>query len=123
MIRNYALDNAKYLMILLVVFGHLIEPLINDSVMIKALYMSIYSYHMPVFVILAGMMTKTSAASDVRKIVVSILVPFLAFTLILELVTIILFGRLSNYSLNFSLIGSFGFCSVYLSGASFCRSS
>jgi fucose 4-O-acetylase-like acetyltransferase len=35
MIRNYMIDNAKVVMILLVVFGHLIEPIISNSNTIK----------------------------------------------------------------------------------------
>ena len=54
--RDYLLDNAKYLTIVLVVYGHLIEPLIKDSVIIKVIYMSIYSVHMPIFVIISGML-------------------------------------------------------------------
>ncbi|MCM1070480.1 MAG: acyltransferase family protein [Bacteroides sp.] len=51
--RNLKLDSIKGFLIVLVVFGHFIEPHIDNSLFLGA-YLSIYSFHMPLFVILSG---------------------------------------------------------------------
>jgi len=99
--RNYQIDNAKFLMIVLIVFGHLIEPLINSNSLLKALYMSIYSIHIPVFVILAGMLTKvTLTQSDRIRRIQNILVPLLCFTVLYEGVAFMVSGNFSEYGKN-----------------------
>lgn len=99
MTRNALYDNTKFLMIFLVVFGHLIEPLSGGGAMIRAVYMSIYSFHMPVFVLLCGLLTKPDPQGDQSaKIVQATLVPFVVFTLVYELFTILTTGGISGYS-------------------------
>lgn len=56
-VRNHHFDNIKAVLIFLVVFGHLIEPL-RDFPLFKALYFIIYSFHMPIFIFLAGYFVK-----------------------------------------------------------------
>lgn len=97
--RNYLYDNTKFLMIFLVVFGHLLEPLAGQGGLVRALYLSIYSFHMPVFVLLCGLLTKPDPQGDQSaKIIRSLLVPFLAFTLLYELFNLLTTGRISHYS-------------------------
>lgn len=97
--RNYLYDNTKFLMIFLVVFGHLLEPLAGQGGLVRALYLSIYSFHMPVFVLLCGLLTKPDSQGDPSaKIIQSLLVPFLAFTLLYELFNLLTTGRISHYS-------------------------
>ena len=97
--RNYLYDNTKFLMIFLVVFGHLLEPLAGQGGLVRALYLSIYSFHMPVFVLLCGLLTKPNPSGDQSaKIIQSLLVPFLAFTLLYELFNLLTTGRISHYS-------------------------
>lgn len=103
MIRNAALDNTKILMVFLVVFGHLIEPFISENPLIKTIYLSIYSVHMPMFVLISGMLTKCDISKNgTRKIVTTILVPFVSFTVLYELIEFLGKGNLSNYTLNLS---------------------
>ena len=45
-------------MVFLVVYGHMIELLIHKSPIIKIIYLAIYSFHMPAFVIVSGMLTR-----------------------------------------------------------------
>lgn len=52
--RSYFFDNAKFLLIILVVIGHIIEPLRETSLFFKSLYITIYLFHMPCFVLLSG---------------------------------------------------------------------
>ncbi len=101
MLRNNVFDNAKLLMIFLVVFGHLIEPIINQSELIKIIYKSIYSVHMPVFIILAGAFTKLDISQKtILKNIKSLIVPFLVFTILYEIFNILGAGKISQYSLN-----------------------
>jgi fucose 4-O-acetylase-like acetyltransferase len=97
--RNYLYDNTKFLMIFLVVFGHMLEPLAGQGGLVRSLYLSIYSFHMPVFVLLCGLLTKPDSQGDPSaKIIQSLLVPFLAFTLLYELFNLLTTGRISHYS-------------------------
>lgn len=100
MVRNNVFDNTKILMIFLVVFGHLIEPIINRNDVIKVIYMSIYSFHMPVFIILSGMLSKIDTSeSRVVKNITSLIVPFLVFTILYEIFNIITKGGISHYTI------------------------
>jgi fucose 4-O-acetylase-like acetyltransferase len=102
MTRNYAIDNAKLLMIFIVIFGHLIESIINSSTLLKTIYMSIYSFHMPVFIILAGMVTRVELTKErVGKLMDSLFIPFVAFTILYEVYTLFMNGHLSGYTINF----------------------
>ncbi len=51
--RNLRLDSIKGFLIVLVVFGHFIEPHIGDKIFLGA-YLSIYSFHMPLFIMLSA---------------------------------------------------------------------
>lgn len=55
--RNYLFDNLKFLLIVLVVFGHSLEEisLEHNYAIIRAW---IYSFHMPVFVFISGYFRK-----------------------------------------------------------------
>jgi len=100
--RDYLLDSAKCLTIVLVVYGHLIEPLIKSSVIIKVIYMSIYSVHMPIFVIISGMLASIKLDKErLLKVVKSTVIPFIAFTIIYELFNLVIFKKFSSYTLNF----------------------
>lgn len=52
--RVYFFDNAKFLLVMLVVIGHIIEPLREFSPFFRAVYIVIYLFHMPCFVMLSG---------------------------------------------------------------------
>ena len=55
--RDTYFDNLKFILILLVVVGHLIEPF-NDEAAMGAIYRFIYSFHMPLFIFAAGYFAK-----------------------------------------------------------------
>lgn len=52
-IRDIRIDTIKGILITLVVFGHLLEQFLNNRVNIIA-YNLIYSFHMPLFIIISG---------------------------------------------------------------------
>ena len=53
-------DNARGLLIFLVVLGHVAEPGVNDGGYLKWLFFLIYSFHMPAFFFLSGMVSKST---------------------------------------------------------------
>jgi len=97
--REYLFDNAKVILITFVVFGHLIEGLIDNS-FFKTIYLIIYSFHMPAFVLISGSLARKeinilSFSKDINKT----LIPFLSFTFLYELLYFILNGEVSSYLL------------------------
>lgn len=48
--RDYRIDGIKWLLIVLVTFGHVIEPALSNPIANK-LYSIIYIFHMPLFVL------------------------------------------------------------------------
>ncbi|MCI2400682.1 acyltransferase family protein [Aliiroseovarius subalbicans] len=78
--RSLRIDNAKAVLIWLVVVGHMIEQLAGASTASRALYGALYLFHMPAFVMIAGM--NANAALNRGAIIKSIkqlLVPLALF--------------------------------------------
>ena len=73
--RNYWLDNAKFLLILLVVVGHFIEGFINKDDVIREIYCFIYLFHMPLFIFITGFFSKN--VKNTRSRIISFLLLFL----------------------------------------------
>lgn len=53
-------DNIKFFMIVCVVIGHTIYRFIGSSDLAKSIYLFIYTFHMPVFIFIAGMFSKNT---------------------------------------------------------------
>lgn len=47
-------DNAKIILMVCVVFGHFTEPMVEESSIMKTLFLFIYSFHMPAFIFVSG---------------------------------------------------------------------
>jgi len=62
--RWYFLDNVKFILIILVVFGHMYTPYIGLSPITSSLYLFIYVFHMPLFVLISGFFSKNFAHSS-----------------------------------------------------------
>ena len=79
--RDPFLDNAKFLLIVLVVIGHNWVPALDDSRFVKAAYMVVYSFHVPAFVLLCGYFSRgfEGRRDQWRKLVTTVLVPYLIF--------------------------------------------
>ncbi|MUK89598.1 acyltransferase family protein [Ornithinibacillus sp. L9] len=81
--RSAYFDNAKLMLIFLVVFGHVIQPFTIDSTGVNTLYMWIYTFHMPAFIFLAGFFAKGAGNKDyLFKLTRKLLLPYLIFQLI-----------------------------------------
>lgn len=81
MLKRYAyFDNAKLVLIFLVVFGHAIQPFTTESPLIHTLYIWIYTFHMPAFIFLAGFFAKGEGSfSYIAKLAKKLLIPYIIF--------------------------------------------
>ncbi|WUG99231.1 acyltransferase family protein [Streptomyces violaceus] len=79
--RDAFFDNAKYLAIVLVAMGHSWEPLRDGSRAASALYMVVYAFHMPAFIIISGYFSRTFDASPgrIRRLITGLAVPYVVF--------------------------------------------
>ncbi|NJP66705.1 acyltransferase family protein [Streptomyces sp. ventii] len=79
--RDPYFDNVKYLAIVLVAMGHAWTPLMESSRAASALYMFVYTFHMPAFIVVAGYFSRsfTGRPDQLRRLVTGIGVPYLVF--------------------------------------------
>ncbi|WP_435809508.1 acyltransferase family protein [Streptomyces iakyrus] len=79
--RDAFFDNAKYLAIVLVAVGHAWEPLRQGSRTVTALYMLVYAFHMPAFIIVSGYFSRTFDGSPARlgRLLTGVVVPYVVF--------------------------------------------
>ncbi len=71
--RLYKFDNIRFLLMFLVILGHLLEVI--HSEVGSQLYRVIYSFHMPLFIFVSGYFAKY----DRRKILINFIYPYLLF--------------------------------------------
>lgn len=86
--RIYFFDNLKTLLIVLVVFGHLLEYFLHINDIFKWSYIIIYSFHMPLFAFVSGFLSKNS---NFKKFYPNILIQFLVFNFLYVIFICILF--------------------------------
>ncbi|WP_110929220.1 acyltransferase family protein [Bacillus massiliglaciei] len=81
--RDYFFDNAKFILIGFVVFGHLLNTYIHDNEVIYSLYKTIYSFHMPAFILVSGFFAKGFYQKGyLLKITKKLIIPYLIFQMI-----------------------------------------
>lgn len=73
--RNDQMDNIRGLLIFAVVFGHMLELFMGKSGMDRAVYLIIYSFHMPLFAFVSGVF----ARFDPVRIRNRMIYPYLVF--------------------------------------------
>ncbi|MFE0435234.1 acyltransferase family protein [Streptomyces nigra] len=79
--RDPFLDNAKYLAVLLVAAGHAWEPLREGSRAVTALCTLVYAFHMPVFALISGRLSRHFEAtpSQLARLLTGVAIPYIAF--------------------------------------------
>ncbi|MBM6618785.1 acyltransferase family protein [Bacillus suaedaesalsae] len=78
--RDAYYDNAKFLLIFLVVFGHFIQSYVNDNKIVLTLYNTIYLFHMPAFILISGYFAKGFKKEGYLKSVAKkLILPYLVF--------------------------------------------
>lgn len=99
--RDYYFDNAKFILIFLVVFGHLIQSYINSDQIIFTLYKLIYTFHMPAFILISGYFAKGYYEKGyIRKITLKLILPYIFFQIIYSIFYYYLFSK-SVIEINF----------------------
>ncbi|NMA77020.1 MAG: acyltransferase family protein [Actinomycetales bacterium] len=94
--RDPFLDNARGILITLVVVGHTLEcfDVIGD-VLGGTLYKAIYSFHMAAFVIISGHLSRSyrNEPRQVRRLLTAMLVPYVIFQMVHEAGKSLLLGE------------------------------
>jgi fucose 4-O-acetylase-like acetyltransferase len=100
--RDYYFDNAKCVLMLLVVFGHFLRPYIDNVLWVHSLYIWIFFFHMPAFILISGYFAKKIREQGYfKKITKKLLVPYLIFQL---LYSVYYFFLYKEDSLEFNLL-------------------
>ena len=79
--RDPYFDNVKYLAIVLVAVAHAWEPVMDGSRATRALYMVVYTFHMPAFILISGYFSRSFEATPakVKRLVTGVAVPYVLF--------------------------------------------
>ncbi|MFH8606378.1 acyltransferase family protein [Streptomyces sp. NPDC018029] len=79
--RDAFFDNAKYLAIVLVAMAHAWEPLTDHSRAAEALYMTVYTFHMPAFIVISGYFSRSfdMRPDRLKRLVTGVAVPYVIF--------------------------------------------
>ncbi|MFS4461092.1 acyltransferase family protein [Bdellovibrio sp. HCB2-146] len=94
---NHSVDSLKGALIFLVVFGHMIERYLTTTPM-TLLFRSIYLFHMPAFVFLAGITSKKDfSKQNFLKITQGVVLPLAVFNFLYEGISFASEGHLSEY--------------------------
>ncbi len=64
--RSSYLDNVKSVLIFFVVIGHFAEVAVSHSDIFKAIFLWLYSFHMPLFIFITGYLSKNSVTDKDR---------------------------------------------------------
>ncbi|MFI9582078.1 acyltransferase family protein [Streptomyces sp. NPDC052236] len=85
--RDAYFDNVKYLAIMLVAVAHAWEPVMEGSRASRALYMLIYTFHMPAFIIVSGYFSRsyTGRPDQIRRLLTGIALPYVVFEVVYSL--------------------------------------
>ena len=79
--RDAFFDNAKYLAILLVAMGHSWEPLKDGNRFLQSLYLVVYTFHMPSFIIISGYFSRSfdMRPDRLKRLITGVVVPYIVF--------------------------------------------
>ena len=81
--RTAYFDNAKAILIYFVVVGHLLSGFLRENHQLDTLYLVIYIFHMPAFILISGHFSKKiRTINDLKKIVKTLVLPYILFQLL-----------------------------------------
>lgn len=99
--RESYFDNAKFILIFLVVFGHFLQTFIVDYAGVRVLYIYIYTFHMPAFVLISGFFAKSFGKPGyLKKTMKKLILPYVFFQLIYSIFYYFLLSK-DNLSIQF----------------------
>lgn len=81
-------DNARFVAIALVVLGHALTKTVAETDSSFVLYVTIYLFHIPLFVFLSGFFASAEAPTPerIKSVVVDLLIPYLIFEFIWSMI-------------------------------------
>ncbi|WP_247746954.1 acyltransferase family protein [Streptomyces oryzae] len=79
--RDPFLDNARFLLVVLVVLGHNWAPVADAMRGVEAASLLVYSFHIPALALLCGHLSRsfTGRPDQIRRLLTHVLVPYLVF--------------------------------------------
>ncbi|RAS74271.1 acyltransferase family protein [Priestia endophytica] len=102
--RTAYFDNAKFVLIFLVVFGHTISPYRTETSELLSVYHFIFIFHMPVFILLAGYFSKNFHKKGYyKKTFTKVLLPYLIFQTVYTFFYNFIYG-VDTYSVDYYLV-------------------
>lgn len=94
--RDALFDNAKAILIFLVVFGHLISSRLGEAPWLRGIYFIVYMFHMPAFIFITGYFSKNTEKG--RNVAVqSFLMPYILFNTLFALMSYFVEGSEKNF--------------------------
>ena len=107
--RNSYWDNLKGILIILVVCGHLCERYIDDSSLLKHLWIMAYSFHMPLFIFVNGYFARKSSRPAVGKSL-----KMLKYYLLMQVLFVLGNWLIQKKDLEISILSDPSYCCWYL---------
>ncbi|HBM4073444.1 TPA: acyltransferase family protein [Listeria innocua] len=99
--RESYFDNAKFILIFLVVFGHFLQTFIAEYAGVRVLYIYIYTFHMPAFILISGFFAKSFGKPGyLKKTMKKLILPYVFFQLIYSIFYYFLLNK-ENLSIKF----------------------
>lgn len=99
--RSKFFDNAKFILIFLVVLGHVISPLKDRDGVLFTLYTCIFLFHMPAFIFISGYFSKRfNKKGSLLKIAKKLLIPYIIFQIIYS-IYYYLIGQEKKFEIDF----------------------
>jgi fucose 4-O-acetylase-like acetyltransferase len=87
-------DNARFFAIYLVVAGHAIQRLTGDLEPAFVIYLAIYSFHIPLFVLVSGHFSRPRLEGrDLRRILTDLVAPYVVFETIWTVIEWLVEGK------------------------------
>lgn len=89
-------DNARFVAIVLVVLGHALTKTVSETDTTFVLYVTIYLFHIPLFVFLSGYFSPAEAPTvkRIQGVVVYLLIPYLIFETIWSVIQSVQAGEI-----------------------------
>lgn len=75
-VRDHRMDNIRFILMFLVVFGHMLETFPGAKK--EIIYLIIYAFHMPAFIFLTGYFSRFS----LKKLLKHLVVPYIVFQIL-----------------------------------------
>lgn len=86
-------DNAKFLMLVLVIFGHATERFYNDGSVIFGIWLTIYLVHMPIMMFISGYFSSSVVTEKSKRKTVELLIIYIVWEILFALIKFVFFER------------------------------